>query len=270
MKTNTAAIYGFSEYRDYLKWALSAEQLGRGGRQNVATFLRCQPSFISQVLSGRNDLSLEHAYRLNLFFKHSKAESEYFMLLVQIGKAGSVELKNFFLEQLERARRENLQVGKVVQNLELNEANILRYFSSFLSVASHLLVSIPAYQSEKALREKLGASERDLGDALDFLEGAKLIKRIGEKIVTGEAHIHIRKTSPYAAFASQQIRLHMLQLQNIRNDKSLLFGTHFTISKQGLARVRQKMLDFIGELNQEIAAADPESMCTIVLDLHEQ
>ena len=269
MKAHIAAIYGYSDYRAYLKWALSAEQQGRGASVKLAEHLNCQPSFVSQVLSGRSDFSLEHAFRINRFLKHTPEQSQFFMILVQAGKAGSSELKYFFLDQLERMRRENLQVAKVIKKVDLDEANIMRYYSNWNCVAVHLLVSISEYQTAASLRDKLAISERELEDVLTFLEGARLIKTVGQKITTGEQHIHVRRTSPYAFFASQQVRLHALEKLDMRNDKGLHFGTHFTISKKGLAVIRQKVLDFIGELNEEIGAEDPETLCTLVVDLIE-
>lgn len=272
-KPETHPIYGYADYREYLNWCFSKSgdqgARGRGARRLAAEYLRCQPSFISQVLSGKNDLSLEHAYRLNNFLEHSPAEAQYFMIQVQLGKSGSHDLKAFFSEQLEKLRREAMQVSNVVKKVELNEAGIMRYYSDWNHIAIHLLVSMKQYQTRKSLQSKLQLTDEQLTKALIFLESVQLIKTAKDRVETGEANIHLKKTSPYAHYASQQLRLAALHRLNTRKEQNLHFGTHFTISKNNLHRVRQKMLDFIGELGREIESSDPDTLCTLVFDLIE-
>jgi|GEM_PF-717265 len=272
-ESGTHPIYGYIDYREYLNWRFSkagGDQTNkRGSRRLAAEFLRCQPSFVSQVLNGKNDLSLEHAYRLNEFLGHSPNESQYFMAQVMHGKAGSKELEAFFYEQLEKLRQGAMQVSNVLRKVELNEAGIVRYYSDWNHIAIHLLVSMKQFQNKKKLQEKLKLSDDEMTNALKFLESVQLIRVSKDSIQTGEANIHLKKTSPYAYFASQQLRLSALRKLNLAKDQNLHYGTHFTISKKNLLRVRKKMLDFIGELSREIESSDPDTLCTLVFDMIE-
>ena len=106
-------------------------------------------------------------------------------------------------------------------------------------------------------------------EVVRFLESAGLVKWQGAKLVTGETHIHLKKVSPYAFFASQQMRLRMLERLDMKNEKALHFSLNYSISKKNLAIVKQRVLEFISELNKDIESEDPETMCTLILDLCE-
>ena len=75
-------LYGADNYIEYLKAALTNDGKRGGAKQALAKYLRCQSSFVSQVLTGRSHFSLEHAVAISDFLKHSDDEREFFLLLV--------------------------------------------------------------------------------------------------------------------------------------------------------------------------------------------
>lgn len=261
------AIYSYLDYRAYLKHAL--EEAGRGARNQLAQFLNCQSSFISQVLSEKNELSLEHAFRVNQFFKHGEGEKQYFMTLVQLSRAGSEDLRSYFRDLLENLRTQQMQVHKIVQKKELSKEDILSFYSNWLYLSIHLLISIPKFQKPDKLREKLQVSEEEFREALGFLSRAGLVVEKNGKLETGEAHIHLKKTSPYAQAVSVMTRLKVIEKLRVGDPNALNYGLVFTIPESSYFELKKKILDLVGELSELIDKGVPDKLCTFVIDLIE-
>lgn len=264
-----AEIYNHEDFRGYLDERLASEDFGRGSRLKLASFIGCQPSFISQVMSGKNELSLEHAHRINHFLNHSTEESQYFLLMVMLARAGTFELQKFLREQISAQRAQQMQIHKVVAKHELKGDDILHYYSNWLCVSIHMLATIPKYRDPRAMQDKLGASDQEFKETLNFLTRTGLIEIHQGKIEVGEAHVHLKKTSPYAQSASVLTRLKILEKLSLKDPRSVNFSSNFTISKSSYEALRKRILDFVVTLDEHIQEDDPEEFCTLVLDLIE-
>ncbi len=264
-----AEIYAHENYRTYVSTVLDSDHYGRGTRLKLAKFLDCQPSFISQVLSGRNELSLEHAHKMNLFFNHSNEESQYFINMVLLAKAGTFELQKFLREQLRNLRESQMQIHKVIESRELHRDDLLYYYSNWLCISAHMLVTIPHFRDPAALKEKLGANETEFAETVNFLTRTGLIKARDGRFEVGEAHVHLKKTSPYAQSASVMTRLKVLDRLKLSDPRAMNFTANFTISKKAYDALRKTILDFVVQLDEHIKSEQPEEFCTLVLDLIE-
>lgn len=262
-------IYEFKDYRKYLIETLDSEKLGRGARRRLAEYLGCQPSFISQVLKEKNEISLEHAYKINDFLNHSEDEKHFFMSLVLLSKAGSTELQTYYKDLIKDLKGKQLQISKVVHRQEIRDQDALYYYSNWLCVSIHMLVSVPKYQDIKNMKAKLGAEEREFDQALSFLKNSGLVVEKQGKLSTGAAHIHLKKGSVFAQAASVIMRLKTLEMLNLEHSKDLNYSLAFTLSEGALDTLRTKILDLIGELGPMIEGEDPEKFCTLILDLIE-
>lgn len=260
-------IYSFEDYREYLNARL--DSTGRGARLKLASYIQTQPSFVSQVLSGKNELSLEHAHKMNLFLNHGTEEAQYFLTLVLLSKAGSFDLQKFLREQLRDIREKQMQVHKVVIKHELHRDDLLYYYSNWLCISVHMLATIDKYQDPKVLQAKLGADEQEFVETINFLTRTGLIEVEKGRILPGESHVHLKKTSPYAQSATVMTRLKVLEKLKLSNPRAVNFTSNFTISRKHYELLRKRILDFVVELDEHIQAEDPEEFCTLVLDLIE-
>ena len=90
-------IFGYRDYKSYINhWIASQPNRGRGFKSKIAERIRCQLAYISQVLTGVANFSLEQAEMLNTLFNHSEAGGEFFLLLVERARAGTSSLEKFF------------------------------------------------------------------------------------------------------------------------------------------------------------------------------
>ena len=69
------SIFEYNNYKPYLADKLVfLGKKQKAYKQYVAKHIGCQPSYLSQILSGKPDLMLEQAHRLNSLFSHDKTD----------------------------------------------------------------------------------------------------------------------------------------------------------------------------------------------------
>src|SRR4051812_24339907 len=93
-------LFSADDYIIHLTAAL-AEGSGRGGRAELARFLGCQASFVSQVLTRRAHLSREQSIKVADYLDLAGDERRFFMLLVDYQRAGTPQLRAFYREELD-------------------------------------------------------------------------------------------------------------------------------------------------------------------------
>src|SRR2546430_13286005 len=87
-------LFEFTEYKQYVQnWLKNMPKNGHGQLSRIAKHLNISSVSVSHIFNGPRELSEEQAVELAEFFGFSELESEYFLLLVQLERAGTHKLK---------------------------------------------------------------------------------------------------------------------------------------------------------------------------------
>ncbi len=86
-------VFLFDNYRDFLLEWLNAEKDAKGIRTRLAEAACCQPSYLSQVLSGNASLSLDQLHGVSRHLNLSADEWEYLRELAIKDKAATPKFK---------------------------------------------------------------------------------------------------------------------------------------------------------------------------------
>ena len=95
-----ANIYEFSDYRNYLVLTFKTLGVRQGHKLKAAQAIGVQPAYLSRILKGVADLSVEQAFDLADHLELSPNEKQLFLLLVQKERAGTHQLKSFFEDEI--------------------------------------------------------------------------------------------------------------------------------------------------------------------------
>jgi len=96
-------IFEFKDYKLFVRHVINTKPiLGRGSVKKMAESLRVHPSLISQVLKGTKEFTAEQANEVAVFLNLNELETEYFLCLVDIERAGTARLKTFLQNKRER------------------------------------------------------------------------------------------------------------------------------------------------------------------------
>ena len=163
--------FDFDDYKEYLRYMEhSRAHLQRGFRSRLAEETGCQNPFITQVLNSNANFSLEQGLRISKYLGHSEEEKKYFVLLIELGRAGTEELKSYFKSQLLELKDVYLNIkDRVGHDFVLNAETRAQYFSQWYFAAIHVLVTIPKFRSVESISKALNMQAETVQQAALFL-----------------------------------------------------------------------------------------------------
>src|SRR3954463_5460814 len=95
------SIFEAETYKDYvLKRFEALPGKGRGEMRRLSLALRVHTSLLSQVFRGSRDLTLEQAMGAAEYFGFTQSETDAFVTLVELARAGSPALRKHFETRL--------------------------------------------------------------------------------------------------------------------------------------------------------------------------
>jgi uncharacterized protein (TIGR02147 family) len=262
-------IYSFTDYRLYIKGKIyNGDRARRGELSALAEAIPCQSSYLSRVMAGEADLSLEQADTAGKYLGHSQDENSFFLLLVQYARAGTASLRAHFKRSITSAQEERLSLHKRVGLKQvLNKEDQATYYSLWYYAAIHVMSGIPAMQTKAAMAQELGLPPNRVSEILEFLISTNLVKETAEgKFITGEGKIHLKKDS-------RMILRHHSNWRNqaIRSmEKDLESGIHYSVllntSKKDAEILRSMIAKFIEEFMKVVHPSSDEEMNCLVID----
>src|SRR5262245_18895889 len=162
------------DFRDYKKFVLEELKTrpkgGRGELQRIARALRVHPTMVTHVLKANLHLSQEQSLALTEYLGLNELETEYFVALVQLARAGDARTKRFCESVVGRLRDKAMNLGsRLAAKSALSEQDQALFYSSWVYAAIRLLSAVPVAQSRAAFAETLGLSSSRVNKAVDFL-----------------------------------------------------------------------------------------------------
>lgn len=251
-------VFDFDDYKSYLENKLGKKGKRTGLRKRLAEFIGVHTTFISQVLLGKAELSLEQAELTNVFLEHTDEEGEFFLLLVLFERAGNKKLKDRFAKQIQNKRQARLNIqNRVNDDMKVSDKDRLRFYSSPMYAAIHVLVSIPRFQNVEALRSALQIPRVQVQEMLEFLLSIGMIKQSGDKIVHGPSHVHLGQDSELILNYHKNWRHHCISKLNFKKADDLHYSACLSLSKKDVQRIKESILDNL-EKNVEIIGSSKE------------
>lgn len=116
-----------------------------------------QRSYLSRIISEELRLTPDHAFNLAKFWNLDSDQRDYFLALVDFERAGDPDYCAFVKSKITAAKKKYESVQERTARTALSlDAHQATYFSSWIWSAVHFLTSIPKYQAEEALAERVG------------------------------------------------------------------------------------------------------------------
>ncbi|MEA9354709.1 TIGR02147 family protein [Bacteriovorax sp. PP10] len=259
-------VFEQPEYRNYMKYRLDQR---RGTRSELAEYLGCQSGYISQVLQGLSDFSLEQGMKITQFLQLSEEESHFFMLLLQLEKASTQMLKDYFKLQIVQIKKQRDEIkNRIKVKSHLKAEDYHQYYSSWEYAALHILVSIPEFQQKEKIRKKLKLTNARLNEVLDFLLDKGLVEFKDDKYVIGSWRIHLPKDSPYILSHHQNWRLHTIRMLSDKNPLNLNYSGVFSLANADIQAIKEILLQSIEKTEKVIAPSPEEEMVYVGIDLN--
>lgn len=262
------SIFDFQDYKRYLKaWIESQTKGGRGVRSHMAQAVGCQVAYVSQILNGHLHLSVEQAVRVNKFMAHSKDEGNFFLLLVQLARAGDKETRAHFQELLEAELAKRLVLTRRLGMAQgIRPEDQVTYYSAWFYSAAHILVTIPAFQTKAAIAQKLGLTREQCAEILDFLARTGLVEQKGDRFLPGISQIHLDQNSRLTALSHSNWRVRVLGALDSPKESDLHYTGVFSLSSADAFKLKAIMLKQIEEVLGVVKPSKEEQLGIFCLD----
>ncbi|MGE3260207.1 MAG: TIGR02147 family protein [Bacteriovoracia bacterium] len=258
-------IFDFLSYKEFLE-----KRSGRGFRSQMAEAIGCQRAFISQVLQGEAHFNLEHGERLGRFLELGEEELHYFLLLIQYERAGTENLRRYFLQQLEALRAARLVLkNRIRSERELSPEDKSRYYSAWYYGAVRVAVTIPSLRTRGALAKRLGLSARKIGEILDFLVGAGLLELRGDEYHPTALHLHLGNDSSLIAKHHTNARLQAMKSLERDAAADLHYSVVVSLSEADAQDLRVLCVDFVEKLQKKVQPSKEEVLYSFAMDFFE-
>lgn len=260
-------LFEFDDYRAYLKYRLTEAKGSRGSVSTLAEYLNCQSSFLSQVISFRSHLSLEHGHKVCDFLQFSQNERDYFLLLIQENRAGTHDLKEYFKLKAKKMQDSLGEIKNFLGNQsELNETQKSIYYSHWWYSAVHVLALLPKFKTVAHIASRLNMSLQQVEFIIQFLVQCQLIKPTVDGFQPLTQSIHLGKDSYLIAKHHVNWRLKMAEILNHPRKEDLNYSSIIGISERDAKKLRTLILKFLAECDTTVMASKEEEAYILNFD----
>jgi uncharacterized protein (TIGR02147 family) len=264
-------LFEFSDYKKYLRKVIESKPGGgRGFRIKIAEAVGCQAAFVSQVLQKSAHFNLEHGEKVNFLLGHGKQEAHYFLLLIQLARAGTRSLEKYFEDQIAeiREQRENLKT-RMPPERDLLPEDEATYYSAWYYGAIRVALTIPGIGTKDALLQRLGLRPEVLNSALEFLISRRLVEQNGDQLLPGVSFLYLGKNSPNINRHHTNWRLRAIAGIEQKREKDVHFSSVLTLSRQDLHRLSATMSNFVESIVSDVRTSPEETLISFCLDFFE-
>jgi uncharacterized protein (TIGR02147 family) len=263
-------IYRYFKYRDFLKDSFPSKGMGRGSRAQLAEHLGCQPGFISLVFNEKSDFSLEHADQIANLLNLTDAEKNYFLLLVQKDRAGSVSLRKFLENQIRELQKNNSEIKtKITTSHKLSAEENLKYYQNWILTALHMCTLVPKLRNLNAMVSYLNIPIDQAKEALSVLQELGLVVQNGGDYKSTQKRIHLGEQN--LALKKHHINWRMQSINAVDRlkSKNIHYTSVMSISESAFEDIKQILLGAISNTEPIIEKSKDEGVYLLNFDLFE-
>ena len=265
------SVFEYLDYRKYiLKFIADQPRAGHGFRARMAAHLECKTSFISQVLGGDANFSIDQAFTLLSLLELSSTEGKYFFALVQFARAGKKDLRDYFKREAEGLKNEALRLkNRVAEKSLRSQADEFKYFSSAEYGYLHILSTIPEYQTRDALLRKSKLTPTRFDQVLSYLLELGYVAYEKGRYKPGSMRLHLADDAAVIATHHTNWRIQAIKACQSAEAKDLHYSSVISISEEDFGALRTKMVRHIEEYRNVINDSDCEKPYSFCLDFYE-
>lgn len=260
------SLYAFTSYKQIMTERLTGDGC-RGQMSAAAVAMGCQRSYVSRVIAGKPDLTMDHAFSLALYWKLDSNETHFFLKLVEFERATNAKYKANLNRELQALRERHRSVQSQIKRSSLStEGFEAKYFSSWAYAAIHFLTAIPKFQSEASLAKHLSLPERLVLGILGELNAFGFVSKKGQRWIYQSGEFHAERGSSNVQLHHQNWRHRSLLNTLDSTNQSVHFTGVLTVSESDRDKLKEVVLTFLAEANAIAGPSKPETAVVLLCD----
>lgn len=265
-------IFEYVDYQKYLNdWIHSRPKKGRGIKLALSKYLDITPQQVSKVLNENTHLTLDQAAKLITYLELSDVEGKYFLGLVELARAGSVELREIVQERLDLYSK-NWEAPSSRIDIETRTPSIedmQTYFSSYLYGAIELITYLEKYQTVESISQYFNISKKKTLKILNFLIELGPIKKQGEKFTSVGAD-YFKLPENINKMHIKNWRMRAMASLDYQDEVNLHQNINFVVKRQDIPEMKKHIFNSMVEMSEKyIIDAQGDTICSFCVDLFE-
>lgn len=265
------SIYQFDSYKKYFNsWVSQQPKKGHGEYRRLSLALSVSTTMVSQIFNSEKDLSLEMACEMTEYLLLNDDEADYFLLLVELSKAGSAKLSSRLQKQIKDRQEKAKKLEnrfKTVTTLDDQAKQI--YYSSWIYPAIRLLTDISEVNSAEQISQRLSLPKNQIIKALDYLIKNQIVVQKAGKLSMGPAHTYLNPSDPLANRHLHNWRQLAFQKMTFSNDENFFYTGQYALSKEVAVEIRKQLPDFIESILKLVKPSKSETVQCLNIDYFE-
>jgi uncharacterized protein (TIGR02147 family) len=245
-------------------------QLGaksRGEASRMARHLGVSSTLISQVLSNQKPLTMEQGHKLLDYLGLTDLEADYFIFLLQLQRAGSVEAKKFWNKKLEAIKRQSTQVAERVRaERVLDEQQRAVFYSSPLYSAIRLYTSLGQGKTLEDVVDRFELSRARAAEILKFLTETGLCSSADGRYLMSVQSTHLEQGSPHLTRHHSHWRIRAIHQSEDLAEQELMYTAPVSLSYKDFESLREEMVVFIKKFLTRVHDSSAEEIACFNMD----
>lgn len=261
-----AHIFDFKSYKTYLTQVCSQE---RGALTRLSEAAQCQKSYLSACLTGKNNLTLDHALGISEYLQMTESEQNYFFLLLDKEKANTPQLRRHLEDKLKNLSREAYRLKNQQKNTHVvteEMSGLAFYYANWMATAIHTLTSITGYQSVEEIAKRLNIHPSMAKVIIAELEKQQLVIEQRGKYKWGSGNLHLTDSSRWISTHHTNWRLRTIDNCQKGDPESTHYTAIQSMSLEDFEVLKKKIAGFIKEFNKVSDPSEPEEAFCFSID----
>lgn len=262
------SIFESKNVLEFLKDRLGDPNQRRGIKSNLAQFLGCQASYLSQVLNEQAQMTLEQGADACDFFQLSELDKDYFMLMLQKDRSGNKRLESFYQTKMQKILNKKNNLSRRLEDSAqaISEEAAQKYYSSWHYLAVHILTSIPSFDNVKSISEHLGLNSKKVEQILQFLIQHQFVELKNQRYQIGSRHLHLEKDNVLNYHHQMNWRLHALEKVRSQDTSEINYAVVYSLSKQDAELLKENIIKLIKNNLKVVQPSKEEVMYCNIID----
>jgi len=261
-------VFYSNSYRDVLERYILANKGVRGYKSRLAEAAGCHNSYISQVLKGSVDLTLEQAMNLASFWGFNAEQTDFFLDLLLRDRAGNERLRDFYEKRLRRAREAFEPVSDGQKRAPgLGPEAETAYYATWYHAAVQVLARTREYASVERMGGRLRLPGNVIREVLRSLEDWGLLAKRGEVWEELEQPPHVSRSSPLGLINQTNWRQRAIFNIQSRDPDALHLQQVLAVRRADVPKLKAQLLQCLEEVRAAGADPAPEDGIVLVIDL---
>lgn len=262
------SLFNSLSYRGWIQNHLkSLPKKGRGQLTRLAEHLRCNTTLISQIMSGSRDFSDEQAIETAQFFGLTGLEKEYFLLLVQLEKAGTTHLKDYLKQKLTDIKSQAQELkNRVITDRKLTEEERTTFYSNWIYSAIRLYCSLDQGKTLEEICDKFHLTRLRAQEALNFLVNTGLCEEKKGVYRMGTQSTFVEQSSPHYLKHLTNWRLKAVAAAEEGQATNFLITAPMSLSQKDFEYIRESLMQTVKEVVARVKDSKEETTACMNID----